>query len=419
MSMSVATVSPAVFSSESALIPTHDQEVTMGMLSGMRVLDLSMRLPGPFCTLMLADHGADVILVTPPGQESMNPFTGEPPGLSAYERYLNRGKRSLSLNLKLPAGREVFMRLAATADVVVEGFRPGVAARLGVDSETLRTAFPSLIYCSISGYGQDDPRARLAGHDIDYLAWSGVLGLNGVSGGAPVPLPVQAGDIFGGSMMAVTAILMALFARQRTGSGATLDVPMTDGAMTLLALQAPHQLAGDGPQPSRGEMPLSGAFPCYDLYRCGDGGYLAVGALEPVFWGRLMEALNLTELAWGQFATGEDGLLVRESVTSALAARSRDNWMEILGPVDCCVAPVLSLDEALNHPIARSRGMIVNVPSPLGGHDRQLGVPFLCDGARPTPSAAPRMGQHSDGILQSLGYDAAAIQVLRHDEVTG
>jgi crotonobetainyl-CoA:carnitine CoA-transferase CaiB-like acyl-CoA transferase len=389
------------------------------MMTGLRVVDLSQRLPGPFCTLLLADHGADVIMVSPPGQESHVTFSDHQPGLSPFERYLNRGKRSLFLDLKHPAGRDAFMRLAATADVVLEGFRPGVAARLGVDANTLRAAHPRLVHCSISGYGQDDPRARLAGHDLDYLAWAGILGLNGSAGGDPMPMPVQVADMFGGSMMAVTAILMALFARERTGLGATLDVPMTDGAMTLLALPATDLLAGSGPVPARGNLPLSGAFPCYDVYPCGDGGWLAVGALEPVFWQRFVTALGLPDLVPEQFATGAEGRRVRETLVAALAARTRDAWMQILGPADCCVAPVLSPDEALNHEFARARGMIVDVPSPLGGHEPQLGAPFLCNGIRPTPAAAPRPGQHTDEILASLGYDAAAINEMRQQEVTG
>jgi alpha-methylacyl-CoA racemase len=389
------------------------------MLDGLRVVDLSLRLPGPFCTLMMADQGADVICVTSPRAESVNPFSPDPPGLSAMERYLNRGKRSLALDLKQPEGREAFRRLAATADVVVEGFRPGVAARLGVDAATLRAAFPRLVHCSITGYGQQDPRATLAGHDLDYVAWAGLLAHNGPAGGGPVPMPVQAGDLFGGSMMALAGILMALQARQRTGVGAALDVSMTDGALALWSLHAAEMLAGGAPEPTRGDLPLSGAFPCYDVYRCGDGGWLAVAALEPVFWGRLVEALGRPDLRDGQYARGDEGRVVREALTGTLAARSRDAWMEVLGPADCCVAPALSVREALDHPLARARGVIAQVPSPLGGDEAQLAFPFLHDGRRPAPGAAPRPGQHGDEILESLGYDAAAIADLRRREVTG
>ncbi len=387
----------------------------MGMLSDIRVLDLSLRLPGPFCTLLMADHGADVITVIDPSLRGLNPF-GDEPGLSPYERYLNRGKRSLTLDLKADAGRAIFRQLAATADVVIEGFRPGVAARLGVDAATLRGLNPRLVYCSLTGYGQDGPRAAAAGHDINFAAWSGILGLNGAAGGDPVPMPVQVADLFGGAMMAVTSILMALHARQRTGAGATLDVSMTDGALSLLSIHAAERLAG-GAEPSRGAMPLSGQFPCYDVYRCGDGGHLAIAALEPVFWDRLLGALERPDLHPGQFATGEEGQRIRAEFHAIFATRSRDEWMAFLGPRDACVAPVLSLGEALDHPFTRARGMIVDVPLPSGDVEPQLATPFQCDGTRPAPGGPARPGAHDDEILSSLGFDAQAIAQLRRDGV--
>ncbi len=387
----------------------------MGLLSDIRVLDLSLRLPGPFCTLLMADHGADVITVIDPSMRGVNPFAEEP-GLSAYERYLNRGKRSLTLDLKADIGKAIIRQLAATCDVVVEGFRPGVAARLGVDAETLRAANPRLVYCSITGYGQDGPRAMAAGHDINFAAWSGVLGLNGPGGGAPEPMPVQVADLFGGAMMAVTSILMALHARQRTGQGATLDVSMTDGALSLLSIHAAERLAG-GDEPARGEMPLSGQFPCYDVYRCADGGYLAIAALEPVFWERLLRVLDREDLRPGQFAMGDDGQRARAEFEAIFATRTRDAWMAILGPADACVSPVLSLGEALDHPFTRDRGMIVDVALPAGGVEPQLATPFRCDGTRPAPSGPVRPGAHDDAILSSLGYDAGAIAAMRRDGV--
>src|SRR5512141_2018683 len=251
----------------------------MTLLSGIRVLDLSLQLPGPFCTMMMADYGADVVKIDEPSPRVRNPFAAEEPGTGPVDRYLNRGKRSATINLKAEEGKAIFLRLAGTADVVVEGFRPGVVSRLGIDYDTVSSVNPKIVYCSISGYGQDGPMRDVPGHDINYLSYAGALGLCGRKGDDPTLLPVQLGDVLGGSMMALTGILMALVARDRTGKGRGVDVSMPDGAMASLALPAASYLGGGMPL-ERGSLPLTGMFPCYEVYRCADGGFLSVGALE-------------------------------------------------------------------------------------------------------------------------------------------
>ena len=232
----------------------------MTLLSGIRVLDLSLQLPGPFCTMMMADYGADVVKIDEPSPRARNPFAAEDPGTGPLDRYLNRGKKSVTLDLKSAEGQEIFRKMAATADVVVEGFRPGVVKRLGVEYETLSAANPGLVYCSISGYGQTGPMRDVAGHDVNYLSYAGVLGLSGRPSEPPSLLPVQVGDVYGGSMMALSGILMALLSRQRTGKGAWIDISMTDGSIASLAIPASNLLGGGVPQ-ERGALPLAGIAP--------------------------------------------------------------------------------------------------------------------------------------------------------------
>lgn len=387
----------------------------MSMLAGIRVLDLSLLLPGPFCTMLLADYGADVIKVDEPAPRARNPLAaeGEEPGMSPADRYLNRGKRSLTLNLKTDEGREIFRTLSADADVVVEGFRPGVAARLGVDHATLSAQNPRLVYCSISGFGQTGPMAKVPGHDINYVSYAGILGTCGRPDAPPTVPPVQLGDLFGGAMMALSGILMALLARQSTGKGKWVDVSMADGAMALLSIHAADYLARAIAY-ERGNMPLTGMFPCYDVYRCADGGYVSIGPLEGAFWKNLLAGLGREDLLPGQYAVGRDGERVRTELGKAFAEKPRDEWVRIFSGKDVCLAPVLSLPEALDHPNARARGMVVEVDSPLGGRDRQLGLPIKLMGETESPPGAPpRLGEHDDEILCGIGYDAFRIAALR------
>ena len=396
----------------------------MSPLAGIRVLDLSLQLPGPFCTMMMADHGADVVKVDEPAPRVRNPFAGEEWGQSPADRYLNRGKRSLTLNLKTEEGKTIFRALAMHADVVVEGFRPGVARRLGVEYETLSAANPRLVYCSISGYGQTGPMRSVAGHDINYISFAGILGLCGREGSPPAIPPVQIGDLFGGALMALSGILMALHSRQVTGRGRWVDVSMTDGALSMLSIHAAAVLAGI-PSPERGNMILTGMFPCYETYRCACGGYMSVGPLEAWFWDDFLKAIGREDLAGLQYATGEEGARAKAELSRVFLGKTRDEWVTFFAGEDICVSPVLTLSEALSHPQARARGMVVEVESPFGGRDRQPGRPLKFRGPgeggadlpEEPPRRPPRLGEHDEEILAELGYRDEQIASLRRKGV--
>ncbi len=395
----------------------------MSLLAGIRVLDLSLQLPGPFCTLMMADYGADVVKVDEPEPRVRNPFAAaEAPGLSPSDRYLNRGKRSLTLNLKTEEGKEIFGTLAEGSDVVVEGFRPGVAERLGVGYATLAARNPRLVYCSISGYGQTGPMRSVAGHDINYISYAGILGMSGRAGDPPTIPPVQVGDLFGGAMMALSGILMALVARQSTGTGRWVDVSMTDGSFAMLAFHAVAGLAG-APNPERGNMILTGMYPCYETYRCADGEYVSLGALEAWFWERLVSALGRGDLAGLQYATGDEGVRVKAELATIFATKTRREWERFFEGKDVCFSPVLALSEALSHPNAAARGMVAAVESALGGSDRQPGRPLKFAGPREAwtapapPRRAPRLGEHDEEILKGIGCGPERIAELRRNGV--
>jgi len=384
----------------------------MTLLSGIRVLDLSLQLPGPFCTMMMADYGADVVKIDEPEPRVRNPFAAEEPGTGAVERYLNRGKRSVTINLKAEEGKAIFLRLAETSDVVVEGFRPGVMKRLGVGYEEVSAVNPKIVYCSISGYGQYGPMRDTAGHDINYISYAGVLGACGRKGEPPTLPPVQIGDLFGGAMMSLSGILMALLDREKTGKGRRIDVSMTDGALSMLSLHAAAALAGEI-APERGTMMLTGMFPCYEAYRCADGEYVSVGPLEGWFWKRFVESLGRPDLAGGQYALGEEGERVRSELSKVFAGKSRDEWVRAFEGKDVCLSPVLSIGEALSHPNTVARKMVLPVESPLGGTDRQPGMPIKIEGVPEAPRRAPLLGEHDDETLAGLGYTKERIAGLR------
>lgn len=383
------------------------------MLAGIRVLDLSLQLPGPYCTLMMADHGADVIKVDEPDPRVRNPHSAEEPGMSPADRYLNRGKRSLTLNLKTEEGQEVLRKLASGADVVLEGFRPGVTSRLGADYAALSAINPRLVYCSLTGYGQTGPMRKVAGHDINYISYAGVLGLCGGKDAPPSIPPVQIGDLFGGALMALSGILMALHARQSSGKGRWLDISMTDGALAMLSIHAAACFS-DGVAPERGAMNYTGKYPCYGTYRCADGNYVSIGPLEAWFWERMVKALAREDLAPHRYAEGAEGDRVRAELSKVFAEKTRDEWEAIFREHDVCLSPVLSLPEALSHPNALARRMVIEVESPLGGKERQLGLPVKVVGdEETTPVRAPRLGEHDEEILSEIGYTASQIGDLR------
>lgn len=378
-------------------------------LFGVRVLDLTRLLPGPVCTLYLADLGADVVKVEDLGPGDYARQLGNAPGtVSAFYRAVNRNKRSVAVDLKRPEGRAVLLDLARAADVVIESFRPGVMAGLRIDYPTLASINPRLVYASITGYGQTGPRAYAAGHDINFLGYAGVLDQTGARGGPPAQSNLQIADLLGGAASAAIAILAALVGVARTGHGRAIDVAMADAALAhnIFALHALEQFGRTLP---RGEDLLTGGVPAYGVYATQDGRWLAVGALEPKFWQQLCMAIERTDLAAQGLATGERGAHVRDELARVFAAAPLAHWVECFADIDCCVTPVLSLDEALDDVQFSERGMVVYdadgarqfaPPFRISGHDFEI----RCD--------APRQGQHTLEVLRAAGYADPVIERL-------
>ena len=363
----------------------------MSALDGIRVLDLTRYIPGPYCAMLLGDLGADVVKVE-------EPFVGDPTRVvppavgddSAVHAALNRNKRSVAVDLRNEEGVAIVRRLAAASDVLIEAYRPGVLARRGLGAEPLLAANPRLVYCSLTGFGQDGPLARRAGHDLTYLARSGFLGTNCGADGRPV-LPITQVADMAGALVAAVAILAALQARVRTGRGQHVDASMWDGVRALLTVPVARRRAGGGLVNE-----LSGAYACYNVYRCKDDRYLAVGALEPKFWEALCDALGHGGLARAQWDEQRQNELI-ETLAKTFAEKDRDDWIESLGPRDACVEPVLDLDEALAQP--NGRGV--------------WGALHLGTTPAEIRHAAPRLGQHTDEVLASAGYSSGDIARLR------
>jgi alpha-methylacyl-CoA racemase len=375
-------------------------------LTGIRVLDLTRLLPGAFCTMLLADMGADVVKVEDPDGGDYMRWT--PPlrdGQSVLFNALNRNKRSITVNLKTEAGRDLLLRLVDRADVLVEGNRPGVMRRLGLGWDVLHERNPRLVMCSITGYGQDGPFASRAGHDLNYMATAGALGLNGAADGPPAPLSVQVADIGGGGLQPAVAILGALVGVQRGGEGRWLDVSMTDGAVGWLALALAARDGGE--EVGRGDQRLAGRHACYRVYACKGGGYYSVGALEPKFWTALCIAVGLPQLVGLQFVEGDEGKAVHRAMEEVFAARTRAEWERDLAALDACCEPVLGLDEVATHPQVAARGLISRSGS---GVEVAPAVRLREEWRRLDP---PRLGEHTAAVLAEVGVDAAALENLR------
>jgi crotonobetainyl-CoA:carnitine CoA-transferase CaiB-like acyl-CoA transferase len=377
-------------------------------LTGVRVLDLTRLLPGPFCTMLLADMGADVIKVEEPGTGDYMRWT--PPlidGQSALFNAVNRNKRSVTLNLKSEHGRDLLLRLIEHADVLVEGNRPGVMDRLGLGWDTLHKRNPKLVMCSITGYGQDGPFASRAGHDLNYMATAGGLGLNGNRGGPPVPLAVQVADIGAGGLQPAVAILGALVGVQRGGEGRLLDASMTDGALSWLALELAAMGAGE--VVARGDRRLTGRYACYRVYACKGGGFYSVGALEPKFWVTLCHAVGKPDLADLQFAEGAERARVHAEMEAVFASRTRDEWQRELDDREVCCEPVLELGEVESHPQIAARRLIEREGDRV---EVRPAIPMRTDWRR---RDAPGLGQHTAEILTEVGVDSSRLEALRKD----
>jgi alpha-methylacyl-CoA racemase len=387
-------------------------------LEGLKVLDLSRLLPGGFCSLLLADLGAEVLKVEDTGMGDYLRWAtpvyegAEKTAGSALFLSLNRNKTSMRLNLKTDEGKEILLQLVREHDVLLESFRPGVLDRLGVGYERLREANPGLVYCAITGYGQDGPYRDRSGHDMNYLGLVGLLGLTGEPDGPPVQSAGQIADIGGGALMAAFGILAALRERDRSGEGQFVDVSMADGSLSWLAMLAGRYFAGGG-APGRGEFQLAGSLVCYRPYRCADG-WVTLGALEPKFFQAWCRGVGREDLVEKQFEPpGSDA---HAEIERVFLERTRDEWQAFAGEHDCCLEPVLDLDEALESELVRARGMVAElaqpgVPEPV----RLLGVPvkFSRTPGDPSRLPGPGLGEHTDDVLRGLGYDDGAIAALK------
>lgn len=384
-----------------------------GPLAGVRVLDLTRLLPGPVATLHLADLGADVVKIEDHGAGDYARILGDgPDGISVFYRCVNRNKRGLRLDLKQARGREVLLRLARSADIVVESFRPGVSERLGIGYAQLSAVNPRLVYCAITGYGQDGPLAEAAGHDLNYIGLSGVLEQIGVEGGQPAIPNLQVGDLLGGALTAVMGMLAALFDAQRSGRGRLVDVAMSEAVLAHNLFPFFH-LQSAGEVPRRGGDLLSGGDAGYGVYATADGRYMAVAPLEKKFWDLFCAALGRPEWKPLHGARGAAAAALRQQIEALFASREQAYWRDFFADVDCCVTPVLRVDEAVEHAHFVARGMTVQADGV-----RQYAPPVKLSGwVFAVERAAPSPGEHSAEILRAAGFSSEEIGSLEDDGV--
>jgi alpha-methylacyl-CoA racemase len=387
-------------------------------LDGVRVLDLSRLLPGGFCSLLLADFGAEVLKVEDTGMGdyvrwATPKYDGvEDSAASALFLALNRNKTSIRIDLKTEQGKDVLLRLARDYDVLLESFRPGVLDRLGVGYERLRERNPGLVYCAITGYGQDGPLRDRSGHDMNYLGLVGLLGLTGERDGPPVQAAGQIADLGGGALMAAFGILAALRERDRSGEGQLVDVSMADGSLSWLAMVAARYLAEDV-VPRRGDLELAGRLVCYRPYACADG-HVTLGALEPKFWQAWCRGVGREDLIEKQFEP--PGSPAHAEVQAIFMERTRDQWTAFASEHDCCLEPVLDLDEALHSELVRERQMIAELDQPGAERPVRLIAPpvkLSRTPADPNQRPGPGLGEQTDAVLRSLGYGDEEIAALK------
>ncbi len=376
-------------------------------LEGVRVLDLSRMLPGPYCSMMLGDLGAEVIKVEEP--KTGDPTRHSQPIInqqSAAFVQVNRNKKSIALNLKQSEGRDIFLKLAATSDVVLEQFRPGVVDRLGIGYADVVEVNPRAVYCSLSGFGQDGPHRARSGHDLNYLALSGLLGLTTDERGKPVIPGTQIADLAGG-MIAAFAILAALLARNQTGRGQYVDVSMFDVLLAMLPVPAAQEFAGKSIRVG-GKYTLSGAYPFYNVYETSDGRFMSLGALEPKFWAGFCRVVNREDLIARQFDSNDARKELFEEVSRIFKSKTQAEWIEIMAEADACCEPVLSLAEAFEHAQTRAREMTFDVDHPTEGAVRQLGYAYRLSETPPTLARlSPALGEHTYELLAELGISEA------------
>lgn len=395
-------------------------------LEGIKILDLTRLAPGPYCTMILADLGADVLRIEEPGpptgrraEEAAAVGGSEAQAVKTLDRSspfnaVNRNKKSICLNLKDDEARQIFYKLTEKADVVVEEFRPGVTKRLGIDYDTLSKINPRIIYCAVTGYGQDGPYKTLVGHDINYISHAGALGIIGEPGGRLPAIPHNLlADFAGGGMHGAVGVLTALLARERTGRGQIVDISMMDGILSLqVALLSMYY--GSGILSGRGNTILSGAAHYYNVYETKDDKFVSIGSMEPWFYVNLCKALGREDLIPKQIVPMEELPQLVKTLREIFKTKTRDEWFEILSQTDICVGKVYSYDELEKDPQIRAREMILELNHPTEGKVKQVGISVkLSETPGKVRLFAPTPGEHTDEVLQSLNYSKEKISGLR------
>ena len=386
-------------------------------LEGLAVIDFTRLLPGPLCTMLLGDYGAEVLKIEDLKAGDPTRFVGRFfDGSSAFYRQLNRNKKSIAIDLKKEQGREIIRELAKKADLVIEGFRPGAMERLGLDFRELEKINKSLVYASVTGYGQESIYRKKAGHDMNYQALSGLLDLSAEKGGRPLVPAVQIADVIGGTMMTLSGILMALYQRERTGKGSYVDLAMTRGLLPTLTLAAAALNNGDDTA-RRGSGQISGAFACYNIYETADGKYMSLAAMEPVFWQRFCEAIGHPEWVELQYDQEKRTIMI-EKVGKLFKKKMRAEWVAFFNDVDACCEPVLTLAEAVEHPLNHDGSYWIKAETVTGEIEIMPGFPILFSGrggqVRYDP---PQHGEHTREVLEKYGFNQTKVEELATNSV--